>query len=202
MASGIQCPKSGAAAPGPQPSSAEALLAQIACGDKLAMRTLFVSHQTRVYRFILRIVGDATLAEELVTDVFLDVWRQADRFEARSSAGTWLLAIAHNKAVSALRRRKRNEVDIAAAAGVADHADDPEVALQKKCAAAIVRKYLPALSAKHAEVIDFIYYQGKSIREVAKIINIPETTVKTRVFAARRVLANRLSAAGLAEAVA
>jgi RNA polymerase sigma-70 factor (ECF subfamily) len=197
----IQCPNTDAALPRPQAPSAEALIARIARGDKSAMRTLFMSHRVRVYRFILRIVQDAGLAEELVSDVFLEIWRQADRYQARSSAGTWLLAIAHNKAVSALRRRRHNVVDIAAAAGVPDQADGPDAALQKKWKGDIVRQCLRALSAKHAEVIDFIYYQGKSIREVAKIVNIPENTVKTRASAARKLLAKRLSAAGIAEAV-
>lgn len=198
----IQCRNTSPALPRPQAPSAEALIARIACGDKLAMRTLFVSYRLRIYRFILRIVHDATLTEDLVSDVFLDVWRQAGRYRGRSSAATWLLAIAHNKALSALRGRRCNEVDIAAAADVPDHVDDPEAAVQKKWTVDIVRQCLRALSAKHAEVIDFIYYQGKSIKEVAKIINIPENTVKTRAFAARKLLAERLSAAGIAGAAA
>src|SRR5438046_4463079 len=82
-----------------------ALIRSIAAGDKHAMQILFARHNVRVFRFLLRFVGDTSAAEDLVSDVFLDVWRQASRFQARSQVSTWLLAIARNKALSALRRR-------------------------------------------------------------------------------------------------
>jgi len=88
-----------------QATSDEALIGRIAAGDKLAMHLLFARHHVRVYRFVLRLVRDESLAEDLISDVFLDVWRQASRFERRSSVGTWLLAIGRHKALSALRKR-------------------------------------------------------------------------------------------------
>src|SRR2546423_4361533 len=84
-----------------EPSTDEQLIERIARGDQLAMRALFARHRLRVYRFVLRMVRDATLAEDLVSDVFFDVWRQADRFEARAAVSTWLLGIARFKAPSA-----------------------------------------------------------------------------------------------------
>src|SRR5262249_45488399 len=77
------------------------LIERIAGGNKVAMQILFARYNVRVYRFVLRMVRDQLLAEDLVSDVFLDVWRQADRFEARSAVSTWLLAIARFKALSA-----------------------------------------------------------------------------------------------------
>src|ERR1700674_1953989 len=85
--------------------SDKALIARIAGGDQLAMRTLFVRHQTALYRWLRRIVRDEALAEDLLSEVFLDVWRQAASFQGRSSVATWLLAIARHKALSARRRR-------------------------------------------------------------------------------------------------
>src|ERR1700680_4730030 len=87
-------------------ASDESLVQRIAAGDQLALRALFARHQVRLYRFLARIVRDETLAEDLVSDVFLDVWRQAASFEARSSVSTWLLAMGRYKALSALRRRR------------------------------------------------------------------------------------------------
>ena len=75
-------------------SSDETLVARIADGDRFAMEVLFARHRTHVYRWLLRFVSDETLAEDLLSDVFLDVWRQAGRFEFRSSVSTWLLSIA------------------------------------------------------------------------------------------------------------
>ena len=151
----------------------------------------------RVYRFVLRLVRDQTKAEDLISEVFLDVWRQAGKFEARSAVSTWLLAIARYKALSALRRRPDEELDDEAAAAIEDTAYNPEVALEKKDKGEILRKCLTALSPEHREIIDLVYYHEKSVEEVAEIVGIPENTVKTRMFYARKRLAELLKAAGV-----
>jgi RNA polymerase sigma-70 factor, ECF subfamily len=176
-------------------SSDETLIRQIADGDQLAMRTLFGRHRMDLYRWLVRLVGDGALAEDLLSEVFLDVWRQAAKFEARSSVSTWLLAIARNKALSARRRRPHAELDDTIAATLADPGDDPEVALQEKNRAELLRRSLARLSPEHGEVIDLVYYHGKSVREVADIVGVPEATVKTRMFYARKKLAELVSAA-------
>lgn len=180
-----------------QATSDEALIGRIATGDKVAMQVLFARHHVRVYRFVLRLVRDQTKAEDLISEVFLDVWRQAGKFEARSAVSTWLLAIARYKALSALRRRPDEELDEEAAAAVEDTADNPEVALEKKDKGEILRKCLTALSPEHREIIDLVYYHEKSVEEVAEIVGIPENTVKTRMFYARKRLAELLKGAGV-----
>jgi len=170
-------------------SSDETLIGRIAGGDQLAMRTLFARHRVPVYRWLLRIVRDKTLAEDLVSDVFLDVWRQATSFKGRASVSTWLLAIARHKALSARRRRIDAELDARTASTIADPADDPETALQKKKRSELLRDSLAQLSPEHGEVIDLVYYHGKSVKEVADIVGIAEATVKTRMFYARKKLA-------------
>ena len=173
----------------PEISSDEMLIRRIAEGDQLAMRTLFGRHRVALYRWLLRLVGDEALAEDLLSDVFLDVWRQAAAFEARSSVSTWLLAIARHKALSARRRRTDAELDEKVASKVADPADDLEVVLQKKTRAELLRHALARLSPEHGEVIDLVYFHGKSVKEVAEIVGIAEATVKTRMFYARKKLA-------------
>jgi RNA polymerase sigma-70 factor, ECF subfamily len=184
-----------AEAAGPETSSDEMLIRRIAEGDQLAMRTLFGRHRVRLYRWLLRLVGDEALAEDLLSEVFLDVWRQAATFEARSSVSTWLLAIARYKALSARRRRPDAELDENIASRVADPADDPEVVLQKKNRAELLRHSLARLSPEHGEVIDLVYFHGKSVKEVAAIVGIAEATVKTRMFYARKKLADFVAAA-------
>ena len=169
-------------------SSDEALLARIAQGDQLAMRTLFNRHQTRVYRFVLRLVKNEATAEDILSEVFLDVWRQASRFEARSTVSTWLLAIARFKAISGMRRRMDEPLDPELANELVDPADDPETALEHKNAAQVMQRGLAELSPAHAEVLDLVYYHGKSVKEVAQITGISEATVKTRMFYARKKL--------------
>lgn len=180
-----------------QTTSDEALIERIAAGDKLAMQVLYARHHVRVYRFVLRLVGDPSKAEDLISEVFLDVWRQANRFEARSQVSTWLLAIARFKALSVLRRRTDDELDDEKAAAIEDTSDDPEVAAQKKDKSEILRKCLTALSPEHREIIDLVYYHEKSVEEVAEIVGIPENTVKTRMFYARKKLSEILKTAGV-----
>ena|SRR5882724_4756096 len=102
-----------AQAPAPETSSDEMLIRRIAAGDQLAMRTLFGRHRVPLYRWLLRLVGDEALAEDLLSDVFLDVWRQAAAFEARSSVSTWLLAIARYKALSGRPRQRLSGCTVA-----------------------------------------------------------------------------------------
>ena len=180
-----------------QATSDEALISRIAAGDRLAMQVLFARHHVRVYRFVLRLVSNPTLAEDLISEVFLDVWRQAGKFEARSAASTWLLAIARFKALSALRRKPEEELDDEAAGAIEDPADDPEVSVQKKDKGEILRKCLTTLSPDHREIIDLVYYHEKSVEEVAVIVGIPEATVKTRMFYARKKMSELLKAAGV-----
>jgi RNA polymerase sigma-70 factor (ECF subfamily) len=176
-------------------ASDDALIRRIAAGDQLAMRTLFARHRIPLYRWLLRIVRDETTAEDLLSDVFLDVWRQAASFEGRASVSTWLLAIARYKALSARRSRVDSELDERIASTIADPADNPEAVLQKKNRSEVLRDSLATLSPEHGEVIDLVYYHGKSVKEVADIVGVGEATVKTRMFYARRKLASLVAVA-------
>ena len=108
-----------------------------------------------------------------------------------------MLAIARFKALSALRRRPDEELDEEAAGAIEDPSDDPGTTLEKKDKGATIRKCLVGLSADHREIIDLVYYHEKSVEEVAEIVGIPENTVKTRMFYARKRLAELLKAAGI-----
>jgi RNA polymerase sigma-70 factor (ECF subfamily) len=180
-----------------QETSDEALVSAIAGGDQRAMRTLYVRHNVRVYRFVLRIVSNTALAEDIVSDVFLEVWRQAGAFKAKSRVLTWLLGIARNKAVSALRRRRHAQLDDAMVVGIADPAEDAETMLEHRARSATIRQCLSQLSVLHQEVIDLVYYHEKSVEEVAEIVGVPANTVKTRMFHARRRMQALLETAGL-----
>ena len=180
-----------------QTSSDEVLIARIAGGDRLAMQVLFARHHVRVYRFTLRLVRNEATAEDLISEVFLDIWRQAGKFEGRSAVSTWMLRIARFKALSALRKRPEQELDDETAERIEDQADDPETALAKKDKGALLRECLTALSAEHREIVDLVYYHEKSVEEVAGIVGIPEATVKTRMFYARKKLSELLKARGI-----
>jgi len=180
-----------------QAVSDQDLIARIAQGDRLATQVLYGRHHVRVYRFGLRLVRDEQVAEDIVSEVFLDVWRQAGKFEGRSAVSTWLLAITRFKALSALSRRKDLNLDEETANAIEDTSDDPEMVVQKKDTSKALRECLTALSLEHREVLDLVYYHEKSVEEVAEIVGIPRNTVKTRLFYARKKLAELLKAAGV-----
>jgi RNA polymerase sigma-70 factor (ECF subfamily) len=173
------------------------LIRRIAAGDETALRGLFARHQTRVYRFVLRLVGSTAVAEEVTNEVFLEVWRNAAKFEGASAAGTWMLSIAHHRAVSYLRKRREEGWDEDAAGTLRDSGDDPEVAAQKSDKGAILRACMDRLSPEHKAIIDLVYYHELSVAEASEVLQIPENTVKTRMFYARKRLSELLKAAGV-----
>src|SRR5262245_63632618 len=116
-------PGSSPRVPAVQGTSDEALVALIAQRDKRALQQLYSRHHVRIYRFALRFLNDEAAAEDTVSEVFIDVWRQAERFEGRSQVTTWLLAIARNKALSLLRRRSAEELDDGVAEFIEDRFD-------------------------------------------------------------------------------
>ncbi|WP_337660053.1 sigma-70 family RNA polymerase sigma factor [Anderseniella sp. Alg231-50] len=173
------------------------LMARISNADAAAMKTLFARHQLRVFRFIERILRNPAIAEEVTNEVFLEVWRGARNFQGRSSASTWILAIAHNRSLNVLRKRRELCWNEDHAAQIPDLQDDPEVASQKAGKSALLRKCADALAPLHREIIDLVYYHEMSIREASNVLNVPEGTVKARLFNARKKLQALLTAAGV-----
>ena len=180
-----------------QATSDNMLLESIVDGGRSAMHIFYSRHNLRVYRFVLRIVRNATLAEDLTSQVFLDVWRTARQFERRSQVSTWLLSIARFKALTALRQRRHEDIDQEHVLEIADQSDTPETSLERNKTSAILRACIAKLSAAHREIINLVYYHEKSVEEAGEIIGIPQSTVKTRMFYARKQLADLLKGAGV-----
>jgi RNA polymerase sigma-70 factor, ECF subfamily len=174
----------------------EALIKEIAGGDRSAMGTLYNRHNVRLYHFLVRMVSDAGRAEDLVSEVFIDVWSQAGRFEGRSQVSTWILSIARFKALSAVHRRRDAELDETAMELLEDSAENPEEAILNKDCSAQLRTCLAQMSRDHRQIIDLVYYHEKSVEEAAEIIQTPKNTVKTRMFYARKHLGRLLLAHG------
>jgi RNA polymerase sigma-70 factor (ECF subfamily) len=177
--------------------SDEQLLSAMADGQEFAMRLLFARHSARISRFVTRIIGDPATAEDIVNDVFIEAWRHASRFAARSSASTWLLAIARHKAISSSRRSADEQLDDDVALAPEDPAGNPEDTLFDHEQSTVLRRCLERLPPAMREVIDLVYYHRQSVAEVAEIVNAPEATVRTRMFYARKCLAQLLVEAGV-----
>ncbi|QDY99957.1 sigma-70 family RNA polymerase sigma factor [Nitratireductor mangrovi] len=175
----------------------EGLIRRIEAGDQAAMRVLYARHAKRVFHYLMRFTRDSAAAEDLTNDVFIDVWKGGNRFEGRSQASTWLLAIARYKALSA-RRRQRETVD---SETVLENweapGDTPEVTAQKADKGRRLRECIEQLSQEHREVINLVYYQEKSVKEISEITGAAEATVKTRMFYARKNLSALMAQAGL-----
>jgi RNA polymerase sigma-70 factor, ECF subfamily len=171
----------------------DVLIESIGKGDRRAMVSLFIRHNVRIHRFVMRLTGKTSIAEDVVSEVFLDIWRGAAEFSGRSNVSTWLLGIARNKTRS---------LDYDAAIELVDDMDDPEVVADRASRGAVVRRCLMRLPPPLREVVDLIYYHEKTIAEVAEIVGIPPGTVKTRMFHARSRLQELLESAGVRRALA
>ena len=134
--------------------------------------------------------------------MFLDVWRSATRFEGRARVSTWLLSIARFKAINSRRERAHEDIDQGDSLEIADAADTPDVALDRKDTQGILRTCIDRLSPAHREIIDLFYYRENSVAEVSEMIGIPQATVKSRIFYARKQLARILVGAGFEAAAA
>ena len=182
-----------------------AVLTRISSGDLHALDELYDRYKTMSYSIAYRITSDATLAEDVVQDAFLGVWRNAARYiEGRGSVKTWLLSIVHHRAIDAVRRR-RPTVELP------DREEAPPTSLQlpdvwgevsASLDADTVREALRVLSDVQREAIELAYFGGLTQQEISARTATPLGTVKSRMrlglLAMRRVL---LEAEGLVEGV-
>ena len=179
--------------------TAEALLARIANGDHKALERFYRDHHGRIHAFIIQRVGEPALAAEVLNDVMLALWRQAAQFQGRSRALTWVLGIAHYKAMDALRRRGRD-------AALTDLEDAPEPTDEADVGAALaalddgelLRFCLGKLSEAHRAVVQLTFFEDLAYPEIAEILDCPVGTVKTRMMHAKRGLKRCLERAGAA----
>jgi RNA polymerase sigma-70 factor (ECF subfamily) len=184
----------------PEELSDKALVQLMADEDKRALKLLYLRHHDRVRRFVVRLSGNESTAEEIVNDVFLDAWRHAGEFEGRSQVATWLMSIARFKAISVCRRRSEAQLDDRTAAVIEDLSDTPSTSMEKRQRSDILQKCLAKLTPIHREVINLIYYQERKVEEVAQFTGAPINTIKTRMHHARLCMAKLLAEAGVGRA--
>ena len=174
-------------------------------GNQAALRTLFARHSDRIYRFALRLTGSTSIAEETVSDVFLELWRNGKNFQGRSQVSTWLMGIARNKALTALAAQRpagELELDDAPEVAVRDHADHPEQSLDRQGRNAVIQACLRQLPAPQRDIINLFYLREKPLPEVVAMVGALQSTVKTRMFYARNKMAELLRQQGIDSACA
>lgn len=167
--------------------SDEELLKRIGARDRAALEQLYHRYHGRLTGYLLRITRRPELAEEVLNDTMLTVWQQAARFEGRSRPSTWVFGIAYRKALKALSRLPR-EVQTLAAVEERPGPEESDRALALRELRERLTAALGELSVEQRAVVELTYFQELSYREIARILDCPENTVKTRMFHARRKL--------------
>jgi RNA polymerase sigma-70 factor (ECF subfamily) len=160
------------------------LVEQVAAGEQAALATLYDTTNRLIYGLILRVLGDTSSAEEVLLDVYTQVWRQAASYDAgRGTPLAWLTTIARSRAIDRLRsgwqdqQRKESLEALGDAAADAANPEETTVASERQ---RLVRAALEKLSPEQREVIELAYYSGLSHSEIAEKLNHPLGTVKTR----------------------
>lgn len=161
------------------------LLKRIAERDRVAFEAFFRAHAPGVHRFARDLVRDDGLAEELTSDVMVEVWRGAARYAGRSQVRTWLFGIAHHKAIDALRRRRAQTVSLDGLIATPSSLEGPEDAALRAAERSSLDDALATLSVEHRAVLELTYLEGFSQAEIAEIVRCPVATVKTRAFYAK-----------------
>lgn len=170
------------------------LIARVAQGDQDALRELYLRFFPRVWRYLRdQCAGDDGRAEELTQEVFLAVWRSAERFRGASSVATWIFRIAHLEALQARRNLQRRSLgDLVPLDDEADQFAAPDDAVADRLD---LEAALTQLPLKLRETLTLVVLQGFSVDEAAQILDIPAGTVKSRLSNARRALARSLNPA-------
>lgn len=169
-----------------------ALLARVAEDrDALAFERLYRAYRPRLRHFLLRMTRRPALAEEVLDETMLVVWRKASAFDGTSKPSTWIFAIAWRQALKALRKLDEPGQPFDADE-LRSPAEGPEGELHRQQLGMHLRAAMAGLSPDHRAVIELTYFHGYACREIAEIMRCPVDTVKTRMFYARRRLKSLL----------
>ncbi len=171
------------------------LLRRVAQGDEEALGILYQRHSRSLYNYLLRLIHEPALAEDLLQEVFVAAWQGAGRFRGRSKVTTWLFRIAHNQAVSWLRCRKR-ECTLEKVADLAVEGS-PAEQMMGRWRADRIQAALEQLSPKHRAVLELAFYHELSYQDIAEVVGCPVGTVKSRVSYARHYLQEALDELGV-----
>ncbi len=172
--------------PPPSTQDDSSLLLMVKKGDEHAMATLFDRYSKIVYSVALRVLRDPASAEDVLQEVFMQIWRNADGFIAtRGSLGGWLAVVSRNRSIDVLRRRRPTEsVDDIPLASPYDLADEAERNSMMEKARAIIHLLPP----EQRKTLEMAFFDGLTHSEIAEMTGDPLGTVKTRIRSALAAL--------------
>lgn len=181
-------------------ASHEELLVAAAGGDQAAFAALYDRASSAVLGVCVRVVRDRTMAEEVLQEVMVEAWRKAARFDPeRGSALAWLTTLAHRRAVDRVRSEQAHR-DRHERAATTEHQPAFDVVADEVATRAehrLVREALDALTARQREAVELAYFGGRTYRDVAEVLQIPEGTAKSRLRDGLERLRRTLEASAL-----
>jgi RNA polymerase sigma-70 factor (ECF subfamily) len=179
-----------------------ALLQRVAAGDRNAFSELYRRLQRPLFGYLMKLVREREMVEDVLNETMMEVWRQAARFEGRSSVNTWVFSIAHHRAVSRLRKKRETPLDEEQAAAIEDESPTPDENAMSGDMSRLIGTLMEQLSFEHREILHLAYFQEFSVQEIAEALDLPANTVKTRMFYARQRLKVLLEKSGVEGMVA
>jgi RNA polymerase sigma-70 factor (ECF subfamily) len=186
------------------PVADEQLVALVANGDSSALEQLYDRYVRQCFGLAIRLLGETSLAEEVVQEVFLKLWSRPERYSAqRGNFGSWLLSVVHNRCIDELRRRSRTEVTLEdpVTGSLLDTEPDPDmdpgdqVMLSEQRRE--VRQALAAIAPNNRQILELAYFGGLSQSEIAARLGQPLGTVKTRMRSGLQQLRSLLDPSGM-----
>ena len=166
------------------------LIRRVIGRDRQAFETLYHRYSPVVYRYLWKLIRQREIVEEAVNDVMMVLWESASRFNGTSRLSTWILGIAHNKALKARARSAKLDAEIRETVPDRVEASGPEDAWGHRELAGSVARAIDSLPPEQAAVVQLTFYYDRSYAEIAEIVGCPVNTVKTRMLHARRRLAS------------
>lgn len=162
------------------------MLARVAHRDEASFQHLYEDFAMRIYRYALTLLRDQHLAEEVVQETMITVWNRADTYSGKSRVSTWIFGIARHKAYTILRSEKKGDRAPEKAITIDDPA--PTIERQERVHAAIA-----GLPPDQREIIFLTFYENLPYKAIAGLLDIPEGTVKSRMYHAKKKLAEALT---------
>jgi RNA polymerase sigma-70 factor (ECF subfamily) len=173
------------------------LLNKIVSGDEEAFKQLYERISDGLFFFLVRLLHNRDLAEDIQVETFTEVWRCAKDFKGKSQVKTWIFGIARNLALNELRKKKK-QISTDDFSYPAD-SNPSNSKLIDKDKHVMIRNGLSKISAKHQEILDLVFFHEMNYREVSEVLNISINTVKTRVFYAKEALSKVLKRMGMSK---
>jgi RNA polymerase sigma-70 factor (ECF subfamily) len=168
------------------------LIAAVRSRDVNAFEALYRAYYRRIARFLLNVTHRPTIVEEVLNDTMMAVWEKPESYSGASRLSTWIMAIAYNKAMRALRKQDM-PVETSETSPAIDMGPAPDQEIGRERTQQLLLDAMTRLSPDHRTVIDLTYFHEIGYREIAEIMDCPVDTVKTRMFHARRQLKRMLA---------